>query len=98
MINNRRPACDFGRDGGPNLLTRCGPIITPASLLSTEKNNQFGLTSARVRRGRILTASLCEPRNPGGFGAWAFIAYDADDAEITSQSGCLGRGPHISNN
>src|SRR5262245_27917404 len=47
---------------------------------------------------RILSASLCQPRNPGGFGCWAYVALDQDGAVITYQSGCLGHGPDMSNN
>src|SRR5262245_37622884 len=46
----------------------------------------------------ILTASICEPQNPGGFGCWAFIALNANGVVLDRRSGCLGRSPSMSNN
>jgi ribonuclease HI len=38
---------------------------------------------------RVYTDGSCEPRNPGGYACWGWIAHDA---------GCLGHGPVMTNN
>ena len=40
---------------------------------------------------------LCEPRNPGGWACWSWIAY-ADGQRVDEDSGCLGHGPGMTNN
>lgn len=39
----------------------------------------------------------CEPRNPGGHGAWG-AAVNIDGKRVWESSGYVGVGPHISNN
>jgi len=40
---------------------------------------------------------LCEPRNPGGWACWSWIAY-ADGQRVAEDAGCLGHGPGMTNN
>ena len=40
---------------------------------------------------------VCEPRNPGGHGAWGALVK-IDGAEVMAQGGYVGYGPHVSNN
>ena len=40
----------------------------------------------------------CEPRNPGGTGAWGFIIYAEDGTEITSGYGTMRARPTMTNN
>ena len=46
----------------------------------------------------IYCDGLCEPRNPGGYGCWAWIAFDEQGQELESCCGCLGHGPTMTNN
>jgi len=45
----------------------------------------------------VYTDGLCEPTNPGGYACWAWVAFQ-DGHEIATDSGCLGRGPNMTNN
>lgn len=40
---------------------------------------------------------LCEPRNPGGYACWAWVA--TLDGEVRARAkGCIGHGPGMTNN
>jgi ribonuclease HI len=45
----------------------------------------------------IHTDGLCEPKNPGGWACWGWVALQ-DGQEIASGYGCLGHGPGATNN
>jgi ribonuclease HI len=46
----------------------------------------------------ILCDGLCEPRNPGGWACWAWLARSPKGATLQSAYGCLGHGPDMTNN
>lgn len=46
----------------------------------------------------IQCDGLCEPRNPGGWACWAWLARSPKGAILQSASGCLGHGPEMTNN
>ncbi len=46
----------------------------------------------------IYADGLCEPRNPGGYGAWGWIAFDLAGHIVASDHGCIGHGAGITNN
>ena len=60
---------------------------------------------AKLKTGRcqlqntivIHTDGLCEPKNPGGWACWGWVALQ-DGREIASGYGCLGQGPGATNN
>lgn len=41
---------------------------------------------------------LCEPRNPGGYACWAWLAKGPEGKTIRTAFGCLGSGQGMSNN
>lgn len=41
---------------------------------------------------------LCEDRNPGGYGCWAWIAFVPSGKILNSAYGCLSQRPTMSNN
>lgn len=46
----------------------------------------------------IFCDGLCEPRNPGGYACWAWIAYSPKGARLREESGCIGHGEGMTNN
>ncbi|MCI0485016.1 MAG: ribonuclease HI family protein [Blastocatellia bacterium] len=46
----------------------------------------------------IFADGLCEPRNPGGFACWGWVALSSDNEEIASSRGCIGQGEGMTNN
>lgn len=63
--------------------------------------DRYDTTATRAAQAPKITVycdGLTEPTNPGGWGCWGWVALDAAGAEIASGRGCLGRGPHITNN
>jgi ribonuclease HI len=40
----------------------------------------------------LYTDGGCRPKNPGGYGCWAWIAHDDQGRELASAYGCLGPG------
>ncbi len=46
----------------------------------------------------IYADGLCEPRNPGGFACWAWVAFDNSGQEIANNRGCVGSGQGMTNN
>jgi ribonuclease HI len=46
----------------------------------------------------ILCDGLCEPRNPGGWACWAWLARSPKGATLQSAYGCLGHGFEMTNN
>lgn len=46
----------------------------------------------------IYFDGACEPRNPGGYGLWAWVALARDGSEVAHDYGSLGRGPDMTNN
>jgi ribonuclease HI len=40
----------------------------------------------------IRTDGLCQPRNPGGYGCWAWVTYDGRGQEVDYNYGSLGIG------
>lgn len=50
----------------------------------------------------LYTDGLCEPRNPGGYGCWGWIAEEHTQGEVRSDIahgyGCAGHGPEMTNN
>lgn len=46
----------------------------------------------------IFCDGLCEPRNPGGWACWAWVAYSPKRAQLRSAHGCLGHGAGMTNN
>lgn len=46
----------------------------------------------------IYADGLCEPRNPGGFACWAWVAFDGTGQEIIHERGCIGSGQGMTNN
>lgn len=46
----------------------------------------------------LYTDGLCEPRNPGGYACWAWVALSPAGAQLKSAHGCLGHGPGMTNN
>lgn len=55
-----------------------------------ETNNNMQMT--------IYADGLCEPRNPGGFACWAWVAFDYSGQEIANNRGCVGSGQGMTNN
>ncbi len=51
-----------------------------------------------TRRITIYTDGLCEPRNPGGYACWGWVAFDADGRAFVHDWGCLGHGRNTTNN
>jgi ribonuclease HI len=45
----------------------------------------------------VYCDGACEPRNPGGWATWAWVAY-VGDKEISYGYGCVGVGAGMSNN
>jgi ribonuclease HI len=41
---------------------------------------------------------LCQPKNPGGYACWAYVATDEAGHEIALNYGCVGNGAGMSNN
>jgi ribonuclease HI len=41
---------------------------------------------------------LCQPKNPGGYGCWSYVATDENGREVGRNWGCLGNGPDMTNN
>lgn len=41
---------------------------------------------------------LCEPRNPGGYACWAWVALARDGSVVASARGCIGHGVGMTNN
>lgn len=46
----------------------------------------------------IYFDAAVEPRNPGGYGCWAFVALDRDGNEVVADYGNIGSGPDVTNN
>jgi ribonuclease HI len=46
----------------------------------------------------IFCDGLCEPRNPGGYACWAWIAYSPKGNRLREDSGCVGNGEEMTNN
>lgn len=46
----------------------------------------------------LFCDGLCEPRNPGGYACWAWIAYSPKGARLREESGCVGSGEGMTNN
>lgn len=46
----------------------------------------------------IYCDGLCEPRNPGGYACWAWLAKSPEGKTIRTFYGCLGSGAGMSNN
>ena len=61
-------------------------------------NDTTAAHPAQAPKITVYCDGLTEPTNPGGWGCWVWVALDAAGAEIASGRGCLGRGPHITNN
>ncbi len=40
----------------------------------------------------------CAPFNPGGFGGWGIVLKNGHEEVLHQGHGCLGDGPHMSNN
>ncbi len=41
----------------------------------------------------LFCDGLCEPRNPGGYACWAWLAKQPNGKTIKTAYGCFGRGP-----
>jgi ribonuclease HI len=46
----------------------------------------------------VFADGLCEPRNPGGFACWAWVAFDNSGQETANNHGCIGSGQGMTNN
>lgn len=46
----------------------------------------------------IFCDGLCEPRNPGGYACWAWVAFDDAGTATFYDYGCLGHGAGMTNN
>ncbi len=46
----------------------------------------------------IFCDGLCEPKNPGGYACWAFVALTSDGRILANDYGCIGHGPSMTNN
>ena len=46
----------------------------------------------------IYCDGLVEPTNPGGYGCWGVVVYDARQTEVHTACGSLGREPTMTNN
>jgi ribonuclease HI len=46
----------------------------------------------------ISCDGLCEPRNPGGWACWAWLAIGPNGKRLRDAWGCLGHGAEMSNN
>lgn len=89
-----------------------GPLNTPAqaggTVWATAGNGTVAgyghphlttvLPSCQQERIVIQTDGLCEPRNPGGWACWAWVAIAEEAQEIASGHGCIGHGPGATNN
>lgn len=47
---------------------------------------------------RLYADGLCEPKNPGGWACWGWVALDDRGCIVASGRGTLGRGRRMSNN
>lgn len=88
------------------------PLNTPAqaggTVWATAGNGKFAghgqphtttvLPSCQHEPIVIQADGLCEPRNPGGWACWAWVAQAEDAQEIASGRGCVGHGPGATNN
>ncbi len=49
--------------------------------------------------GKIMyTDGLCEPKNPGGYGCYGWIAYEFDGRTVAQNWGTIGHGDGMTNN
>lgn len=55
------------------------------------------MTDPQPKHILIHCDGLCEPRNPGGWACWAWLA-SFDGKPFKRDYGCLGRGPGMTNN
>src|SRR4051794_40726296 len=46
----------------------------------------------------LYADGLCEPRNPGGWACWGWLALDGGGQILAQDQGCLGCGPGTTNN
>lgn len=46
----------------------------------------------------LFCDGLCEPRNPGGWACWAWLARSPKGNRLREDSGCLGHGDGMTNN
>lgn len=47
---------------------------------------------------KLWCDGLCEPRNPGGWACWGWLAEDATGRRLASDHGCIGHGDGMTNN
>lgn len=46
----------------------------------------------------VYSDGLCEPRNPGGWACWGWVAVDEAGHELASDCGVIGHGAGMTNN
>lgn len=47
---------------------------------------------------KLWADGCCEPRNPGGWGCWGWLAEDSNGRRLADGKGCIGHGPGVTSN
>ena len=85
------PTRDNARPLGPGADTASNALAGGLQFDSTT-----GTASAQV--ANLYADGLCEPRNPGGWACWGWLALGATGQIVASDCGAIGNGAGMTNN